>query len=88
MKSLIPIQVIYPSREFQLQQSKAVESQQSLRDEAEEHYQLLNLLAQSDMEYQRQLKQNYERKSEVKRALEQSSCLHYVLKRFSQRWSD
>jgi U3 small nucleolar ribonucleoprotein component len=85
MKSLIPIQVIYPSREFQVEQSNAVESQQSLRDEAEEHYQLLKALSQSDMEYQRQLKQNYERKSEVKRALEKGSSWPYIVKQLSQR---
>lgn len=85
MKSLIPIQVIYPSREFQVEQSKAVESQQSLRDEAEEHYQLLKALSQSDGEYQRQLKQNYERKSEVKRALEKGSSWPYIVKQLSQR---
>lgn len=81
LKSMIQIQVIYPSREFQVEQSKAVESQQSLRDEAEEHYQLLKTLSQTDPEYQRQLRQNYDRKMEVKRTLEESSSWQMTLKR-------
>ena len=51
LKASVPIQVIYPNRAFQIEQSKAVESQQSLRDEAEEHYQLLKNLSQVDQEY-------------------------------------
>jgi hypothetical protein len=57
---------VYPSKEFQLEQSKAVESQASLREEAEEHYNLLKELSFVDMEYQRLLRQNYDRKCFVK----------------------
>ena len=47
----MPIQLVYPSKEFQLAQSKAVETQQSLREDAEEHYQILKTLSLSDKEY-------------------------------------
>lgn len=76
--------MIYPSREFQVEQSKAVESQQSLRDEAEEHYQLLKTLSQTDAEYQRQLKLNFDRKAEVKRTLQESSHWQITLKRLQK----
>jgi len=80
----VPIQVIYPNRAFQIEQGKAVESQQSLRDEAEEHYQLLKSLSQVDAEYQMQLKVSYERKNEVKSTLGSSTQWKYFLRRLSQ----
>jgi hypothetical protein len=70
MKRAVPIQLIYPSYEFQQQQSKAVETQANLREEAEEHYQMLKALSLEDPEYQRQLRVNHERKSQIKLVLE------------------
>ena len=70
MKKHVPIQLIYPNEEFQAMQSTAVKTQQSLKDEAEEHYQFLKALSMTDPEYQQQLRINYERKNQVRAALD------------------
>lgn len=47
-----------------------MKTQQSLKDEAEEHYQFLKALSMTDPEYQQQLRINYERKNQVRAALD------------------
>ena len=57
--------MIYPSYDFKEQQNNAVKNQQSILDEASEHFELLKALAITDAEYQSYLKLCKNRKTEV-----------------------